>query len=272
MRIISASRRADIPAFQAEWFADCVNQGFVKWRNPFGGQELETSLLPEDVAAIVFWSKDYGPLLPHLPGLYERGYRFVFHFTITGLPNLFEPCVPPVETAIRLARLLADEYGREAVLWRYDPVLVSTITTPDYHRNRISELAYALDGSCCRCYISFPTFYGKVERRLAGLRQQTGIECIKLPVEEKIALAHDLAQITASHGIEMLSCCGDYLVSDLIAKARCVDAELLLKLYPEREFALKHRGTREECGCFESVDIGTYGACKHGCIYCYANR
>lgn len=31
------------------------------------------------------------------------------------------------------------------------------------------------------------------------------------------------------------------------------------------------RPTRPECGCAESVDIGRYDTCPHGCVYCYAN-
>lgn len=270
MRIISASRRTDIPAFHADWFMERIEEGFVTWRNPFGGKEIVTSLAPEDVAAIVFWSKDYTPLLPHLPGLYQRGYRFLFHFTITGLPSVFEPAVPSAEVAIPVARSLAKQFGSETVLWRYDPVLISNLTPPDYHRARFAELAPQMAECSSRCYFSFPTFYGKVSRRFAKLEDETGIRCFDLPLGERIALADDLAEIAESCKIRMLTCCGDYLLSERIGKAHCVDAELLSRLYPDRMFALKQRGTRKECGCFESTDIGAYGTCEHGCVYCYA--
>ena len=33
----------------------------------------------------------------------------------------------------------------------------------------------------------------------------------------------------------------------------------------------KDKNQREECGCVEGVEIGTYNTCKNGCKYCYAN-
>ena len=199
---------------------------------------------------MVFWSKDYRPLLPHLPGLHERGYRFLFHFTITGLPQVFEPNVPPAEEMIPVARQLAEQFGAETVLWRYDPVLISDITGPDHHRQRFTELAPALQGSTSGCYFSFPTFYGKVVRNVEKLKRETGIECIDPPTETKIELAHELAAIAEPLGILMLTCCGDYLVSDRIGKGHCIDWELLSRLYPDMDFTRRLKGTREQCGCF----------------------
>ena len=270
-RIISASRRTDIPAYYSEWFLRRIAAGCVKWLNPFGGQQITTSLAPEDVAAIVFWSKNYAPMLPHLPTLYKRGYRFIFHFTITGLPNVFEPNVPPAEMMIPVARELAKLFGPEIVLWHYDPILISTITNAEYHLRRFEQLVDALEGFTKRCYISFPTFYGKTIRNTAALEWKTGIKCIDLPIAEKMALSKELAQIAASHGIDMYACCSDALLCEGIAKAHCVDAELLYRLYPEKMISASIRPSRKGCGCYESTDIGAYDTCPHGCVYCYAN-
>ncbi len=248
-----------------------IEEGRVRWRNPFGGTEVETSLAPENVAAIVFWSKNYAPMLPHLPVLFDRGYRFLCHFTITGLPRVFESRVPPAEVMVLLARQLAERFGPETVLWRYDPILISSITDAQYHRRRFAELASGLEGATCRCYVSFPTFYGKTIRNTGALRQETGIRCFDVPVQEKIALADELAEIAGQHGITIHACCSDYLLSGRIRKAHCVDAELLFRLYPERMINSRIRGTRKECGCYESTDIGAYDTCPHGCVYCYAN-
>ncbi len=125
MQIISASRRTDVPKFHATWFMGRVREGRVAVRNPYSGQRSEVSLRPEDVRAIVFWSKDYRPLERHLDELDRRGFRSVFQFTITGLPRIFEEHVPDVETSVATARRLAGRTSPAHVLWRFDPIVLS---------------------------------------------------------------------------------------------------------------------------------------------------
>ncbi|MEW6276463.1 MAG: DUF1848 family protein [Bacillota bacterium] len=61
-RIVSVSRRTDIPAFYGEWFRRRVRQGWAVSRNPFSRRAVRVSLRPEDVGAFVFWSKNFAPL------------------------------------------------------------------------------------------------------------------------------------------------------------------------------------------------------------------
>ena len=137
-----------------------VRAGHVRWRNPFSGAEYTLSLKPEDVSAIVFWSKNYAPLLPHLDELDRAGYGMVFHFTITGLPRPFEPAAPDAAEMARVVRILSERYGADAVLWRYDPVLISSVTSPEYHMARFAELCRALEGATRTCFFRFAVFYG----------------------------------------------------------------------------------------------------------------
>lgn len=248
-----------------------IRDGYVRWMNPFSKAMYEVSLRTEDVSAIVFWSKNYLPLVPYLDELDAGGFPMLFHFTITGLPRAFEPRVPETEGVVECARILSRRYGAEAVLWRYDPILISSVTDQQYHIDRFADLCSGLEGAVTTCYFSFAIFYGKVLRNTQVLNNETGIVCHDLELDDRIGLANTLADIAADHGIEMRSCCGDYLPGDKIKKAHCVDAELLERLFPDRVRDLAEHPTRKECGCFESKDIGAYGTCPHGCVYCYAN-
>jgi hypothetical protein len=77
--IISASRRTDIPAFYAEWFANRIRAGCCAVPNPFNRNQVSyISLAPADVEVIVFWTRNPRPLFPHLAMLDELGYRYYF--------------------------------------------------------------------------------------------------------------------------------------------------------------------------------------------------
>lgn len=264
--IISTSRRTDIPAFYMPWLMNRLDAGTVSCPNPFGGQVYTVSLHPDDVHSIVFWSKHYGPFLPHVDELERRGYRFVCHYTITGAPRLLEPHVPDWLRAVIVFRQLAERIGPRRVLWRFDPIVITDTLDPAYYLKRFRSIAGALSGATERCYFSFAVFYGKVERRF----RQLGIQAIDPSLEEKRTLVEQMADIASAHGITLYACCQGNLANERVQKAHCVDGDLLAELFPDRPYISAHRPTREACGCVASRDIGMYDSCAYGCAYCYA--
>ena len=85
-------------------------------------------------------------------------------------------------------------------------------------------------------------------------------------------LAMELAQIAQAYGMRLKVCAQkQFLVAGLIEEARCIDAERLERIgqrvIPDKR---KQVGSRKECACFASKDIGEYDTCPHGCVYCYA--
>ena len=105
--IISASRRTDIPAFYAEWMVRRLKEGYCTVANPFNrNQVTRISLKPEDVDAIVFWTRNPRPLMPYLDELDSRGYRYYFQFTILGYPRESTPSLllprPPSRRSVSL--------------------------------------------------------------------------------------------------------------------------------------------------------------------------
>src|SRR5271157_424870 len=274
--VISASRRTDIP----RWFLDDVIEWFklgeVQVKNPFNQRLYKVSLRKEDVHSIVWWSKDFSRFLEKHAFFDDEGYNQFFQFTINGYSNQeYQILEPGMSTSLndRLeqARALAAMYGPEKINWRFDPIVFwkegETIkdNLQDY-QHLASELARA---GITRNTISFACWYGKCVKR-AKKRQ---FEFIEPAVEQRISIANNLARIARDLGIIVYSCCNDDILrGDIILKSSCIDEELLSRLFGEPASIEHDAGQREACGCTKSRDIGSYDmACKHGCVYCYAN-
>jgi hypothetical protein len=67
--ILSASRRTDIPAFYMPWFMEQLSKGFFKVVNPFNQRVSVVPGTPPAIHTVVFWSKNFGPLLKWKSGL-----------------------------------------------------------------------------------------------------------------------------------------------------------------------------------------------------------
>jgi len=269
-KIISVSRRTDIPAFYGDWFMGRLDEGFVGVVHPFGGKKYIVSLKPRDVVCFVFWSKNFSPFLEKLKIIDGLGYKFHFNYTVTGLPRVFESNVEK-QAAIKALKQLSRAYSPKHINWRFDPIIISSVCGRDFYIKAFEELASRFEGIVERCYFSFVIKYGKVVRNFDELEKTKGVKVIDRCNDFKIELANELAAIAERFGIKMFSCCGDYLVGEKIKKARCVDGGIIEELFFPDGFSYTDKPTRQECGCTESIDIGTYGTCPHGCVYCYAN-
>jgi len=76
-KIISASRRRDIPTFYAPWLMNRIRAGHCVYPNPFAPTRFHrVSLHREDVLRFVFWTRHPAPFLLPPPELDQAGYVF----------------------------------------------------------------------------------------------------------------------------------------------------------------------------------------------------
>lgn len=271
--IISASRRTDIPSFFARELAAAVRAGFIDVPHPRNPRlRSRLSLKPEDVDGIVFWTRDPRPLFPFLEELESRGYPFYFQFTLMDNPPFLDPGGPPVREAAAAFRELAERTGPERVVWRYDPIVISNRTGPSFHRERFEEISAALSGAARRVMISLVDFYRSAARRFRALAAD-GIAVRNPTPEDLDELMPALVSTAHRRGLEIFSCAEEIELSPFgVRPGRCVDAGLLSRIAGRPVPAGKDPRQRKACGCDESRDIGVYGTCPRGCIYCYARR
>ena len=275
--IISASRRTDIPAFYVDWFMNRVRAGYFHRVNPFNSNQVSGfSLKPEDVNAICFWTKNPRPLMKHLDELDEMGLKYYFQFTLNPYDKTFEPNVPPLQKRIETMIELVKRIGSERVVWRYDPVILSSVTSVPWHLEQVEQIATKLQDATRRLVFSFYDFYGKGQGRLNKALEGTGIklEDITSP-EHKDALdqvAYGFKEIADHHNLQIFSCSEDIdLASIGIQHGACIDGKLISELFGSTAVNNKDKNQRESCGCVESADMGMYNTCHFKCAYCYAN-
>lgn len=271
MSIISVSRRTDIPAFYGDWFLNRIKEGFAEYYNPFNySQKKRVSLHPEDVDAFVFWSKNFEPFLNVLK-IIKNEYNFVMHYTITGLPKIFEPNIPEKIKMIEIFKLLSNLYGNNKIFWRFDPIILSNITPENYIIETFEEIAEKLKDFTFRCYVNFVNFYNKVNKNFLSLQKQNKIN-IKIPSNNEIkSIILKINAIAKKYNITVLSCSNKEITNYNIKFGSCVDAFYIYKIFNINKKLPKINPTRDNCHCYDSRDIGTYDTCPHHCLYCYAN-
>ncbi len=264
--ILSVSRRTDIPNYYPEWFYNRIKEGFAYVRNPMNPRQISRiDLSPEVVDCIVFWTKNPEPMLDRLEKL--AAYKYYFQFTLTGYGRDVEGNVPhKKDKMIPVFQKLSEQTGSRNVIWRYDPIFFSKVYTPEYHLKAFEQIAAALSGCTNHCVISFVDTYTKNRKQLAALG------AYELSRTELLEFAVGISRIAEKNKMTVGSCAEKMDLKECgIEHNCCIDKEFIEKIIGCQINAKKDKNQRPECGCVESVDIGTYNTCKNDCRYCYAN-
>lgn len=269
--IISASYKTDIPTFYGDWFMNRLKAGYCKVVNPYSGRASTVSLRREDVDGFVFWTKNLGPFLKYLPNLRAAGFPFIVQYTVNGYPRELESNVTDARRSVEHVRQVSGEFGPRAIVWRYDTILLSSLTPAEFHLKNFERLAAAMRGLVDEVVISFMHLYQKTQRNLDRVAEEHGFSWETPADELKRRLTAQLLDIARAHGMALSICSQPAYLTPGAREARCIDAARLEDVGGKR-ISASLKGNRKECGCFESRDIGEYDTCPHGCVYCYAVR
>lgn len=307
--IVSASRSTDIPAFYADWFFDRLSMGYSAWYNPFNGAKSYVSY--DKTRFIVFWSKNPRPLLNYLHVLKERNINCYIQYTLNDYEAEKLEKVPSLNQRIESFKQLVDNLGKGAVVWRFDPMILTDDISIDRLLEKVRNIGDQLKGYTEKLVFSYADIllYKKVKANL----EKNGISYHEWTVDQMDEFAAKLAQLNKDRGWNYrLATCGEKI--DLnkygIEHNRCIDADLITRIAwkdrvlmdfmkvkikdaPEpslfggsslpagaimlpgnKYFVSVHKkdpGQREFCGCMAAKDIGEYNTCPHLCEYCYAN-
>lgn len=284
--IVSASRETDLPRFYSDWFLLRLKKGWCGWKNPFNGKLYKVSF--SKTRMIVFWSKNPSPMLDKLDEIESLGFRnYYFQFTLNDYDKeRLEPNVPVVSGRLETFKALSSRIGKERVIWRFDPLILTDTIDVRELLGRIKRIGDVLKGYTEKLVFSFVDIhsYKKVSTNLKG----TG--CREFAESEKREFVDGLLTLNKDWGF-VLATCGEEFTHEGIIRNKCVDDELMMRLFHGdtelMEFigaaydmfdgwqirkSKKDKGQRKACGCIVSKDIGAYNTCPHLCRYCYANN
>lgn len=85
-------------------------------------------------------------------------------------------------------------------------------------------------------------------------------------------IAEGFSETAYRHQLQLFTCCEPIDLSQYgVAHASCIDAIMIENILGCSIRSQKDASQRPNCGCIQSVEIGAYDSCAHGCKYCYAN-
>ncbi len=153
--IISASRRTDIPAFYGDWFLNNLKTGYFRWTNPFNHKQVRLISINK-TRVIAFWTKNPEPLFVKLDEIDKYKINYYFLYTLNDYEReQIEPFLPPLRKRIESFIELSQKLGKERVIWRYDPLILSESISIDILLDKIAVIADEIKEYTNKLIISF---------------------------------------------------------------------------------------------------------------------
>lgn len=259
--VVSASRRTELVGLRPGWLVNALQR------------------FPREIHSLVLWTKDPRNIYQNSALRNEVSkHNLLVQFTLTGLGGTrIEPTVPdPAVLLGEMPRLVDFLKDPRRIRWRFDPIVTleqengGNWSSASQFESIAKEMAkFGIDN----CYFSFLQMYPKFARRKLG---EAGIRLVVPSVDEQASVVDQMKLVSDSAGVALYSCAQPLLESvPGITPAKCIDNDLLTELHPAKIPVSSARDAtqskyRPSCYCTESVDIGSYLACGHGCAYCYA--
>lgn len=201
-------------------------------------------------------------------------------------------------------KTLSEKIGKDKVIWRFDPLILTDRITAGDLQNKILRVGNRISSHTKKLVISFADIsnYRKVQNNL----KKHHIKYKEFIPEAMEEIAKELNELNKNWGLDIATCSEDIDLSKYnIKKNKCIDDDLMIRLFSHDKVLMrflglpnkheesayegislfdkgissvqnrakspKDKGQREHCGCIMSKDIGQYDTCSHRCIYCYAN-
>lgn len=263
--IVNVGGRTDIVNYYSEWLMNRIKEGFAYSRNPlFPNNVSKISLNPKDVDCLMFCSKNYKPMLKYMKEINEK-YRIICHYTITAYDRDVEPYVPSIDESIKTLIELSKIVGKEKILWRYDPILLTKKYTVEKHLETFEYMAKQIAPYVQRAIFSFVEMYKKLDYNMP--------EIIPFKEEYKIKILEGIGKISKKYNLYIQTCGTDENYEQYgIHVSGCTTPEILEQANNVKYKNVKAKPMRKGCHCIPSIDIGAYDTCLNGCKYCYANK
>jgi DNA repair photolyase len=235
-------------------------------------------------------------MFKHLDFLDAEVKNYYFQYSLNDYDKEgYEGKVPRVETRINTFKELSNRIGKDRVVWRFDPLMLTKDIDVKELLKRLENIGDQLHTYTNKLVFSFAdiSIYSKVENNL----KKENIDYIEFTPDTMIEFAQGLNKLNEKWNLELATCAEKFDLNKYgILHNKCVDDDLMIKLFHhdkelmkflgvefveptlfeptegiEKTKKMKDKGQREACGCIMSKDIGEYNTCPHECVYCYAN-